>query len=419
MSSETHRDMELSATGLLSAEQVSRLEEHWITTLEQFLILGANQDRRTCGAKLLGVEGEAFDGMIDRAKALAPELAAEAVAYPYEDFLGCLEPTGEAVQAPVPEEFLAAAGPLPEGANLIAKMNGVRDQGRRGACVAFASTAMREYLTGRREYELSEQFLYWVCKERDGQAGAGTYLSVALGALLEVGICRAQEWAYNPNPIDGNEGQGPPPLGAEALAAKHRLAKSFCLVPRPGAPVQMGQFKACLGGSSARPIAFSVPLFDSFFNQATRRTGRVIMPLPGESVRGGHAMCVVGYQDYAGVPGGGLFLVRNSWGEGWAYGCEFGPGHALIPYKYVQQHCWEAYSGDAAGVSAAAPRRAAERAQTRLQTDYGFCAACGKRILTQLDIAGQCMADGCEAPLCNHCYTGLGRRTCRKHEKPR
>ena len=33
---------------------------------------------------------------------------------------------------------------------------------------------------------------------------------------------------------------------------------------------------------------------------------------------GGHAMCMVGYQDDADVPGGGYFLVRNSWGTAWA-----------------------------------------------------------------------------------------------------
>ena len=59
------------------------------------------------------------------------------------------------------------------------------------------------------------------------------------------------------------------------------------------------------------------------------------MPLPGEDTRGGHAMCMVGYQDDAAAPGGGFFIVRNSWGEGWAYACDYGAGHALIPYDYI------------------------------------------------------------------------------------
>ena len=89
MSRESQRDLPLRESGLLTNEQVARLGAHWVTTLEQLLVLGASATRRQAGAELLGMEATAFDGVIEQARVLAPEVAAEAVAYPFEDFLGC------------------------------------------------------------------------------------------------------------------------------------------------------------------------------------------------------------------------------------------------------------------------------------------------------------------------------------------
>jgi hypothetical protein len=51
--------------------------------------------------------------------------------------------------------------------------------------------------------------------------------------------------------------------------------------------------------------------------------------------------------------------------------------------------------------------------------DAGFCSACGKRMITQLDVAGRCTAEGCEGPICNACWTVERRRRCKNHEKGR
>ena len=409
---DSKRDMPLDELGILSAEQVRRLGSHWITTLEQFLALGANAQRRRCGAGLLATSTRDVEGLLDQARALAPELADQAVAYPYEDYLGCLAPP-EDVQATAVLPAELAEQSLPDEADLTGRMAPVRDQGRRGTCVAFAGAALREYLTGRGDCDLSEQLLYWSCKERDGYPGEGTYLHAGVEALLETGICLEADWPYNPSSVDGNEGQGPPPGGARAAAMEFVMDEALCLVPRPSAPKALRPFKVFLGGESPRPVALAVPLFDSFFSQPTRRTGRVIMPLPGESVRGGHAMCIVGYKDDQAVPGGGFFIVRNSWGEGWAYNCQYGPGHALLPYRYVEDHCWEAYSGHAMPAGRAGRTKRARAAGASL--DYGHCSACGKRILTRLDIAGHCGSNGCDGTICNTCWTVHGQRHCSGH----
>ena len=76
-------------------------------------------------------------------------------------------------------------------------------------------------------------------------------------------------------------------------------------------------------------------------------TGKITLPLPGEPPAGGHAWCVVGYMDDASVPGGGYFIVRNSWGPNWAAESPEAPGHAMVPYEYVERYAVEAFTGPA------------------------------------------------------------------------
>ena len=67
------------------------------------------------------------------------------------------------------------------------------------------------------------------------------------------------------------------------------------------------------------------------------------MPLPNEPRVGGHAMTVAGYSDDPAAPGGGRFLVRNSWGTRWATASALGAGYGTIPYAYLAQFTKEAY----------------------------------------------------------------------------
>lgn len=56
---------------------------------------------------------------------------------------------------------------------------------------------------------------------------------------------------------------------------------------------------------------------------------------------GGHAICLLGYQDDEDWAGGGYFVARNSWGEDWGWP-EY-PGHGRIPYEYIVQMGLDAY----------------------------------------------------------------------------
>ena len=238
------------------------------------------------------------------------------------------------------DEPLAYSDDLPSEVDLRDKMPKVRSQGGRGTCVAHAAAAVREYLIGDagNDADLSEQFLYWVCKQRDGRpTGEGTYIKIAMRALKDLGVCPEQVWHYNPHPVVNDEGQGPPPANATSEAAAFRVKAVQELHAR-----WVNTLKRVL--AKGKPIAFSVPVFESWQRPYGYRVGDIRLPLPGEKVLGGHAMCMVGYVDDADVPGGGYFLVRNSWGEQFGYYGEVAPGYCRLPYEYVRRNGWEAFT---------------------------------------------------------------------------
>jgi len=59
-------------------------------------------------------------------------------------------------------------------------------------------------------------------------------------------------------------------------------------------------------------------------------------------------MILVGYQDDVAVPGGGYFMVRNSWGEGWASESDLAAGYARLPYKYIADNGRSAFTATTA-----------------------------------------------------------------------
>ncbi len=214
----------------------------------------------------------------------------------------------------------------------------IKNQGNRGTCVAFSLTATNEYYHSKirnTRHDLSEQHLYYEAKQLDGNNICGTTIGNAIKVISLRGQCREQFWAYRPT-TDCNA-HGTKPILADLDAVEF---KSVCLELNNR---DIDIFKAAI--ISGGLISFSVPVFDSWFNSnEVNRTGRITMPLTGETAVGGHAMTIVGFQDDTTFPGGGFFLLRNSWGLSWAKDSPYGQGFGIIPYKYVTDNCWEAFT---------------------------------------------------------------------------
>lgn len=309
------------------ADQLSTM---WITTAEELVAFNQLEDGPQNLAEFLDLPVEEVNELIDLAQTALPEDFAPPGEI--EIFgLGALdEPGAEDLEPP---EGAASFELLPESVNLIDRMPPIRNQRQRGTCVAFTCTAVREYLLGETSLtgDLSEQYLYWNCKERDGYPGEGTWIHIAMQALSEDGICVESVWPYNPTPVAGNEGQGPPPGEAQAAASSFRIDEQTQLSAR-----SVDMIRSSLADDLV--VAFAVPVYTYWYTQPVRSTGDVRMPLSTENSVGGHAMCIVGYENDASVPGGGYFLVRNSWGTGWAEDSTLAPGYCRIPYAYIANY---------------------------------------------------------------------------------
>jgi C1A family cysteine protease len=78
--------------------------------------------------------------------------------------------------------------------------------------------------------------------------------------------------------------------------------------------------------TAGHPFVVGIAVYDSFESDAVALTG--IVPMPNtktESLLGGHAVLVVGYDDAHQ-----WFIVRNSWGTSWG-----AQGYFYLPYAYL------------------------------------------------------------------------------------
>jgi C1A family cysteine protease len=311
-----------------------------VSDLEQLVALAKVPGVLPELAQVLAVSHQDIISLTDHLSQLgAPHIQVYGPALPPRRFsTGAMEPTAKSLAdaGPMPEIQAAPIG-LPSSVNHIGSMPAVRDQGSRGTCVAFGATAMHEYSSRTRRIDFSEQFIYEETKRIDGAVNdCGTWLVYAMQVLRTLGQCPESTWSYNPNLPCNSNGIEPP--SARAVAAQLKVSGHMLN------PKDVNAIKSALVTDSN--VAFCIPVYNSWYQSSeTARSGRITMRVGTEPVDGGHCMCLVGYQDDPKSPGGGYFLVRNSWGSTfWGYQCPYGAGYGTIPYQYLAVDGWEAAS---------------------------------------------------------------------------
>jgi C1A family cysteine protease len=224
---------------------------------------------------------------------------------------------------------------LPDRVDLRVWLPAVLDQGARGTCLAFALTAAHERVRNLQNgaiEDLSEELLYWRCKQIDGDREPGTSFLSASEALANQGQPLEDIWPYDGSCNDADISYNPP---EGALAAAPYYNASLTRVS-PG--IQNIQSWLTRGFAVALGI-----LLSRGFLEPDR--GVIPMPLPEESLMDGHAVLVVGYENSA-VAGEGVLILRNSWGLDWG-DC----GYGYLPYAYIDR-----YGGDAWAISSSTAR---------------------------------------------------------------
>jgi len=352
---------EYAAAGLRETDTSRYLPSLSITTVEEFLglirgaprelaeDLGTSEDQlidlynAAIASQLPAMSAETMDDLLAEKYSFGlpleapPELADAALA---------VTPDIE-MDIPSSESLDAHAELQEESASLIDEhMPPIRNQGKRGTCVAFSTCAVMEYAAsraGKPDQHLSVQYLYWLVKGRDGYPKDGTWLTHSFPVAKELGTCKESLWPYEPDFIAGDLTHGDPP--DEELCKVDAATNAFARAIRIRDYRDPRAIKEQL--AQGRPVAIAIPVFKSWYDDAaTRLSGNIHLPLKSDRYAlSGHALVLVGYGEDELEPGGGYFIVRNSWGEGWARDSPFGSGYGYISYGYIQRFNADAWTG--------------------------------------------------------------------------
>ncbi len=201
------------------------------------------------------------------------------------------------------------------------EVTNVYDQGQLGSCTANAALGAiiftEDEETGKARPPMSRLFTYYYTRKLQGTVGydSGATLRGVFKSLNLYGYCFEKLWPY-----DIAKFKAKPPMAVGTDAKKHclRVNVDYQLVPQTEVAL-----KTMLAAHN--PIAFGFSVYESFMSQVVAKTGVVPMPAKNESMVGGHAVLLVGYDDDKQC-----YLVLNSWGKKWGDG-----GFFYLPYKYV------------------------------------------------------------------------------------
>ncbi|MCC6601055.1 MAG: DUF4384 domain-containing protein [Crocinitomicaceae bacterium] len=206
--------------------------------------------------------------------------------------------------------------PMPERISLLQYAPHRLNQGQQGSCVAWASAYGARSIMEAREtgqspdkVSFSPSFLY---NQIALEGCQGSYLAEAMKVMQNKGLVPFNDFPYTDQScsekpgsfelqkaeefkIDGYQRltKGDDPNSVDLLAIKQNIMQ--------GAPVVIGMM---VGGSFMQNMLGQekwIPT-DADYNM---------------SGFGGHAMCVIGYDDYAFSQKMGGFEIMNSWGEDW------------------------------------------------------------------------------------------------------
>lgn len=220
---------------------------------------------------------------------------------------------------------------LKSSVNLGNKIPFVYDQGQLGSCTANSTGYMFSWMVQNNNKQLfipSRLFLYYNTRVIMGTTNydSGATLRDTMKSLRTSGVCAETTWPYV---YDKFMTSPTPPCYQEGAT---RQALSYASVA-----ISLISMKNVL---QSRPFVLGILVYSSFFYPSVPKTGYVPMPnVRKETLLGGHAILVMGYDDYKQC-----FLCRNSWGKSWGLN-----GNFYIPYQYATNRnlsfdAWVLYS---------------------------------------------------------------------------
>lgn len=207
----------------------------------------------------------------------------------------------------------------------------IENQGNLGSCTGNAIAGQIE-LIGRKknnkQLDVSRLFIYYEERVLIGtvRSDSGAYIRDGIKVTYNKGAPLESLWPYAINKFATK-----PPATAYTDALKRKVTGYQ----------RCTDFNAVKNAVAAgNPVTIGFSVYDSFEGVwgdiPHGQAGSGMMPFPNkatERLLGGHAVCIVGYDDTMPVAGkpNGRFIVRNSWGTAWG-----DQGYFYMPYGVIQ-----------------------------------------------------------------------------------
>lgn len=195
---------------------------------------------------------------------------------------------------------------IPETLDMRSELLPVRNQGSDGACVAFTAACIKEIQELRDigfDKYMSPQFIY---NNRENKTTEGMYPRDLMRILTNIGSVTEEMMPYQQATKITNE--------MLQYAANHKI-KGYASI------TSIDGLKSALVNNG--PALLGIPVY----NYGQHMWKRV----NNESLKGGHAVAVVGWTNEG-------FILRNSWGASWN-----GDGYTIFPFSHWGLH-WEAWT---------------------------------------------------------------------------
>ncbi len=231
--------------------------------------------------------------------------------------------------------------PLPERVTLEAFAPPRLNQGQQGSCVAWASAyAARSIVNNAATKQtpttasaFSPSYLYNQIKIENSGC-QGSYLIRAMETMKAGGVAPFSKFAY-----DDQDCSRPPTPEAREAAKNYRIKgfQRLSLSDDPQSKVDLLAMKQQL--EQGAPVVIGMMVGGSFMQEMEGQEKWVPNDYDYQmSGFGGHAMCVIGYDDYKFGQDGG-FQLMNSWGTDWGRN-----GLAWVSYRDFDYFVKEAYA---------------------------------------------------------------------------
>lgn len=203
---------------------------------------------------------------------------------------------------------------LPSSVDLTSEFPTPDDQGNQGSCVAWAvgyALKSSQEITKRGWSKSSDAHLFspaYIYNQINSGIDAGSTISDAMDLVVEQGVCSLNYFSYNASNYTAQ------PTSIQRAAASLYKAQSWNKIKG------INNIKQRL--SQGDGVVIGVQVYNDF--DAISSSNQVYDTISGSS-RGGHAICLIGYNDSKGA-----FKFINSWGTSWGIN-----GYGWISYELV------------------------------------------------------------------------------------